>query len=98
MGWSLQVRGLTGGGSLTSAKVPEELDHVAHVPQAARTVDVLVSGTVDGVDRAEAQLQPLTITVYHVPIMIYGHSPLLVPFTIDQLPVPSTFYRFVCHR
>ena len=66
-----QVRGLPGGCSLTSAREPEKLDHVAHVLQPARKVDVLVSGAVDGADGAVVQFQPLTTAVYYVPIIFY---------------------------
>ena len=55
---SSRVKGLTSGGPLASARKPKELSHVAHVLQSTQTVDVLVSGAVDGVDGAAAQLQP----------------------------------------
>ena len=38
---------------------PKELNRGA--PQPTRTMDVLVSGAVDGVDGAAVQLQPLTV-------------------------------------
>ena len=56
-----QLKSLTGNSALTSAREPKELNRGAQVPQPTRTMDVLESGTVDGVAGAVAQLQPLTV-------------------------------------
>ena len=56
-----QLKSLTGKSALTSAREPKELNRGEQVPQPTRTMDVLESGTVDVVDGAVAQLQPLTV-------------------------------------
>ena len=47
--------------ALTSARRSPRSSTVAHVAQPTRAIDILVSGAVDGVEGAVAQLQPLTV-------------------------------------